>query len=368
MTNHTFGFDVAERFLPHMRGLVRDPDALGGFSRKVDRLWLDNSSATRHLGPPAASEVCETCLDKAMVLYLLTSPPGGRGWLPGSLSGALILVASVDEPPLVSGRFHPAEPSSVGKCPVCGGSGPLFDEVHYRATGKQKETRWTVPGSTPGRRFQWREWHGHDGPELAWTTAGRSANDRVLWLQVLAKQASTEVLASGSFNGTVTPSRVEFLTLTQRCRVSLAHAVADVRGFDASAMFDIRPATALSDAWALMEEHAQAGDGPAEAALRAFDDLCPMSPDMPLKRVEALALSRARLQRTFTAETKTEMTPGQFQEGRQRLDLTHEKLATLMGVSPRIVKAWCNKRTPTGPAVRLMQAYLSGYRPDDWPE
>jgi DNA-binding transcriptional regulator YiaG len=62
------------------------------------------------------------------------------------------------------------------------------------------------------------------------------------------------------------------------------------------------------------------------------------------------------------------MTPAEIRAARETLGLTQGEFARVMGVNgPAYVSAWeAGTRRPTGPAVRLMRAYLSGYRPDDW--
>lgn len=68
------------------------------------------------------------------------------------------------------------------------------------------------------------------------------------------------------------------------------------------------------------------------------------------------------------------MTNEELRSARERLGLTPAETATMMEVDTSSVHKW--ERDPTlasarpAPArvVRLMNAYLSGYRPDDWPE
>lgn len=63
------------------------------------------------------------------------------------------------------------------------------------------------------------------------------------------------------------------------------------------------------------------------------------------------------------------MTPEQFREARQRLGLTQTALAAVMGygASSRISAIEAHETVPAQ-AARLMQAYIDGYRPADWPE
>ena len=63
------------------------------------------------------------------------------------------------------------------------------------------------------------------------------------------------------------------------------------------------------------------------------------------------------------------MTPEQFKQARSNLGLTQQQLAKMLGYGlySRISEME-NGRTPiTGQCVRLVQAYLDGYRPNDWP-
>lgn len=62
------------------------------------------------------------------------------------------------------------------------------------------------------------------------------------------------------------------------------------------------------------------------------------------------------------------MTPAEFREARRRLGLTAPQIAALMGygAAPRIYEIEARESVPAQ-AARLMQAYLDGYRPADWP-
>jgi transcriptional regulator with XRE-family HTH domain len=66
------------------------------------------------------------------------------------------------------------------------------------------------------------------------------------------------------------------------------------------------------------------------------------------------------------------MTPTELREARQQLGLTLEQMATLLGYSGDQRRQMMHK-LETGlrelrPAQeRLVQAYLSGHRPKDWP-
>ena len=62
------------------------------------------------------------------------------------------------------------------------------------------------------------------------------------------------------------------------------------------------------------------------------------------------------------------MTPSDFTAARLKLGLTQAGLARVMGYSgqARIAEFEAGKRNPSAAAVRLIRAYLAGYRPDDW--
>lgn len=67
------------------------------------------------------------------------------------------------------------------------------------------------------------------------------------------------------------------------------------------------------------------------------------------------------------------MTPTQLREARLRLGLTLEQMATLLGykgVQRRQMQydLETGRRPIREPQRRLVEAYLSGYRPRDWPE
>lgn len=67
------------------------------------------------------------------------------------------------------------------------------------------------------------------------------------------------------------------------------------------------------------------------------------------------------------------MTPAQLLEARQKLGLTLEQLAPLLGYeSPQgrsqIQHMESGKRTIRPAQRRLVEAYLAGYRPEDWPK
>lgn len=66
------------------------------------------------------------------------------------------------------------------------------------------------------------------------------------------------------------------------------------------------------------------------------------------------------------------MTPEEFRTARDALALPSADLARLLGVSParatQTFSDWGRGVTAIDPArVRLLRAYLDGYRPADWP-
>ena len=62
------------------------------------------------------------------------------------------------------------------------------------------------------------------------------------------------------------------------------------------------------------------------------------------------------------------MTPQEFKEARIKLGLSQGNLGQLMKTTDRSVRRWENgDREIPGPVIVLMQAYLDGYRPEDWP-
>ena len=65
------------------------------------------------------------------------------------------------------------------------------------------------------------------------------------------------------------------------------------------------------------------------------------------------------------------MTPAEFRELRHKLGLNQTQLAAVMGYGSagqsRISELEGGETVPAK-AERLMQAYVSGYRPSDWPD
>lgn len=64
------------------------------------------------------------------------------------------------------------------------------------------------------------------------------------------------------------------------------------------------------------------------------------------------------------------MTPEEFKQARLSLGLTRQSdAAALLGYSRQasISDIETGRAPPSPAAVRLLRAYLDGYRPDDWP-
>lgn len=62
------------------------------------------------------------------------------------------------------------------------------------------------------------------------------------------------------------------------------------------------------------------------------------------------------------------MKPDEIREARVTLGLTQVEMARVMGVDVMTISRWeVGGRNPQRLAVRLIEAYLRGDRPDDWP-
>ena len=67
------------------------------------------------------------------------------------------------------------------------------------------------------------------------------------------------------------------------------------------------------------------------------------------------------------------MTPEEIKDARKRLGLTGNQLAALLDTDGQTVRRMemspeaSTFRSPAPRIVRLIKAYLAGYRPDDWP-
>lgn len=67
------------------------------------------------------------------------------------------------------------------------------------------------------------------------------------------------------------------------------------------------------------------------------------------------------------------MTPKQFQQARHTLGLSLSSMARMLGYEGQHIRQQMHdletgRRPIREPQRRLMQAYLDGYRPEDWPE
>ena len=64
------------------------------------------------------------------------------------------------------------------------------------------------------------------------------------------------------------------------------------------------------------------------------------------------------------------MTPAEIAAARATLGLTQAQLAGVMGLrGSATVSDWERGAKPANPQnIRLLQAYLDGYRPPDWPD
>lgn len=63
------------------------------------------------------------------------------------------------------------------------------------------------------------------------------------------------------------------------------------------------------------------------------------------------------------------MTPAEISAARAALGLTQTQLAAVMGLrGPATISDWERGVKPAnGQSARLLQAYVDGYRPKDWP-
>lgn len=64
------------------------------------------------------------------------------------------------------------------------------------------------------------------------------------------------------------------------------------------------------------------------------------------------------------------MDPDEIRAARLSLGLTQELMAPLLGYGDkmRVSEIELGRRKPSDAVVRLLVAYLEGYRPKDWPE
>lgn len=67
------------------------------------------------------------------------------------------------------------------------------------------------------------------------------------------------------------------------------------------------------------------------------------------------------------------MTPAELKQARHKLNLTTAQLAVLLDTDAQSIRRMEQSetantfRTPAPRMVRLIRAYLAGYRPEDWP-
>ena len=63
------------------------------------------------------------------------------------------------------------------------------------------------------------------------------------------------------------------------------------------------------------------------------------------------------------------MNPTAIREARKSLGLTQTQFAAVIGYNDKtaVSALEAGTRNPSAAVVRLIRAYLDGYRPDDWP-
>ena len=63
------------------------------------------------------------------------------------------------------------------------------------------------------------------------------------------------------------------------------------------------------------------------------------------------------------------MTPTELKQARKTLGLTPQQMADMLGygAKTRISEIENGKANPSAAVIRLMRAYVDGYRPSDWP-
>ena len=63
------------------------------------------------------------------------------------------------------------------------------------------------------------------------------------------------------------------------------------------------------------------------------------------------------------------MTPSEIKQARQSLGLDQSEMAAMLGLgAPTRISEIENGKPTSQSVTRLMQAYLDGYRPNDWPK
>lgn len=75
------------------------------------------------------------------------------------------------------------------------------------------------------------------------------------------------------------------------------------------------------------------------------------------------------MMRHLPAELVKRATPAEIKQARQTLGLTAKQLAPLLGYSrpASVYDIEAGRERASGAVVRLLRAYLDGYRPADWP-
>lgn len=71
-------------------------------------------------------------------------------------------------------------------------------------------------------------------------------------------------------------------------------------------------------------------------------------------------------------EEERRMTPNEVTQARRKLGLTLEQMGTMLGYQGEHVRHMMHdletgRRPVREPQRRLVEAYLEGYRPEDWP-
>lgn len=63
------------------------------------------------------------------------------------------------------------------------------------------------------------------------------------------------------------------------------------------------------------------------------------------------------------------MTPAELKQARKTLGLTPQQMADMLGygAKTRISEIENGKANPSAAVIRLLHAYVAGYRPSDWP-
>jgi transcriptional regulator with XRE-family HTH domain len=99
----------------------------------------------------------------------------------------------------------------------------------------------------------------------------------------------------------------------------------------------------------------------------AVGDTCPPGADVIRK---ADAAWEAAMGVKQIKETRKLSKPEHFRLVREALELTQAEMAQMLGYGSRtrIAEVEAGTRKPNESVVRLLHAYLEGYRPQDWPQ